>query len=86
MTLAGTFRIAHRNGLPPQRKESSMLVLDRRIREEILIIDNQSGEEIVVAPTGFRRNQIKIGIEASKTRYTILRREVQERERAAALT
>jgi len=63
-----------------------MLVLDRRIREEILIIDNQSGEEIVVAPTGFRRNQIKIGIEASKTRYTILRREVQERERAAALT
>lgn len=63
-----------------------MLVLDRRIREEILIIDNQSGEEIVVAPTGFRRNQIKIGIEASKTRYTILRREVQERERAAAVS
>jgi len=62
-----------------------MLVLDRRIREEIIIIDNETGEEIVVAPTGYRRNQIKIGIEASKTRYTILRREVQERDRAAAL-
>ena len=63
-----------------------MLVLDRRIREEILIIDNQSGEEIVVAPTGFRRNQIKIGIEASKTRFTILRREVLERDGTAART
>jgi len=86
VVVAGNFRIAHRNGLPPQRKESSMLVLDRRIREEIIIIDNETGEEIVVAPTGFRRNQIKIGIEASKTRYTILRREVQERDRAATVT
>ena len=59
-----------------------MLVLDRRIREEIIIIDNQTGEEIVAAPTGCRRNQVKIGIEASKTRYTILRREVQKRDRA----
>ena len=63
-----------------------MLVLDRRIHEEIIIIDRETGEEIVVAPTGFRRNQIRIGIEASKTRYTILRREVQERDRAAAVT
>ena len=63
-----------------------MLLLDRRIREEIIIIDRETGEEIVVAPTGFRRNQVRIGIEASKTRYTILRREVQERDRAAAVT
>jgi len=49
-------------------------VLDRRIREEVIILDNETGEKIVVAPTGFRRNQIKIGIEACKTRYTILRR------------
>jgi len=63
-----------------------MLVLNRRIREEIVIIDRATGEEIVVAPTGFRQNQVKIGIEASKTRYTILRREVQERDRAAALS
>ena len=63
-----------------------MLLLDRRIREEIIIIDRETGEEIVVAPTGFRRNQVRIGIEANKTRYTILRREVQERDRAAAVT
>jgi len=59
-----------------------MLVLDRRIREEIIIFDNQTGEEIVVAPTGYRRNQVKIGIEASKTRSTILRRKVLEPQRA----
>ena len=38
VVVAGNFRIAHRNGLPPQRKESIMLDLDRRIREEIIII------------------------------------------------
>ena len=59
-----------------------MLVLDRRIREEIIIIDRESGEEIVLAPTGVRGNQVKIGIKAAKTRYTILRREVQDRDRA----
>ena len=58
----------------------------RRIHEEIIIIDRETGEEIVVAPTGYRGNQVKIGIEASKIRYTILRREVQERDRAAAIT
>ena len=59
-----------------------MLLLARRIHEEILIIDRETGEQIIVAPTGYRGNQIKIGIEASKTRYTILRREVLERDRA----
>ena len=56
-----------------------MLSLTRRIHEVIIIIDRETGEEIVVAPTGYRGNQVEIGIEASKTRYTILRREVQER-------
>ena len=55
MVLAGSFPIAYRNGLPPQSKESIMLVWDRRIHEEI-IIDRETGEEIVVTPTGFRRN------------------------------
>jgi len=41
--VAGNFRFAHRNGLPPQSKESSMLVLDRRIHEEIIIIDRETG-------------------------------------------
>ena len=48
--------------------------------------DNQTGEQIVVTPTGYRGNQVKIGIEASKDRFTILRREVHERDLAAAVT
>ena len=63
-----------------------MLSLTRRIREEIVVIDRQTGEQIVIAPTGYRGNQVRIGIEASKTRYSILRREVLERDRAAAPT
>jgi len=35
-----------------------------------------------VTPTGYRGNQVKIGIEASKDRFTILRREVLERDLA----
>lgn len=61
-----------------------MLLLTRRIREEIVITDNLTGEEIVVTPTAIDRKEVRLGIEASKTRYTILRREVQERDRAAA--
>ena len=59
-----------------------MLSLTRRIHEEILVIDNETGEQIVIAPIGYRGNQVKIGIEASRDRFTILRREVQERGRA----
>ena len=59
-----------------------MLLLARRIHEEIVVIDNETGEQIVVTPTGYRGNQVKIGIEASKDRFTILRREVLERDRA----
>ena len=63
-----------------------MLLLARRIHEEIVVIDNQTGEQIVVTPTGYRGNQVEIGIEASKDRFTILRREVLERDLAAAVT
>ena len=63
-----------------------MLLLSRRAGERIVITDNLSGEEIVVVPTVLRGNEVRIGIEASKTRYTILRREVLESDRAAAPT
>ena len=56
-----------------------MLSLTRRLYEEILVIDRQTGEEIVVAPISCRGNHVKIGIEASKDRFTILRRAVLER-------
>ena len=56
-----------------------MLSLTRRIHEEILVIDRQTGEQIVVAPIACRGNQVKIGIKASD-RYQILRREVLERQ------
>jgi len=54
-----------------------MLSLTRRIHEEILVIDRQTGEQIVIAPIACRGNQVKIGIKASD-RYQILRREVLE--------
>ena len=57
-----------------------MLSLTRRIHEEILVIDRQTGEEIVVAPIAFRGNKVKIGIEASD-RFQILRKELQGRAR-----
>ena len=60
-----------------------MLLLTRRSGEEIVVIDKETGEEIVIAVLNRFRNQTRLGIEASKTRYTILRREVLERDRAA---
>ena len=57
-----------------------MLSLTRRIHEEILVIDRQTGEQIVVAPIACRGSQVKIGIKASD-RYQILRREVLERDK-----
>ena len=62
--------------LSPTRR----LSLTRRIHEEILVIDRQTGEQIVIAPTAYRGNQVKIGIQASD-RFQILRRELQGRER-----
>ena len=52
-----------------------MLSLTRRIHEEVLVIDRQTGEHIVVAPTACRGNQVKIGIQAYD-RFQILRREL----------
>lgn len=63
-----------------------MLLLSRRAGEEIVITDNATGEQIVVVPTALQGNQVRIGIAASKARYSILRKEVQERDRSAALT
>ena len=60
-----------------------MLCITRRSGEEIVVIDRETGEEIVIAVLNRFRNQTRLGIEASKTRYTILRRELQERDRAA---
>ncbi len=60
-----------------------MLCITRRSGEEIVVIDRETGEEIVIAVLNRFRNQTRIGIAASKTRYTILRRELQERDRAA---
>ena len=60
-----------------------MLCITRRSGEEIVVIDKETGEEIVIAVLNRFRNQTRLGIEASKTRYTILRRELQERDRAA---
>ena len=60
-----------------------MLCITRRSGEEIVVIDRETGEEIVIAVLNRVRNQTRLGIEASKTRYTILRRELQERDRAA---
>lgn len=57
-----------------------MLSLTRCIHEGILVIDRQTGEQIVVAPTACRGNQVKIGVQASD-RFQILRRELQGRER-----
>ena len=58
-----------------------MLSLTRRPREEIVIIDNETGEQIIVVPTRIEGHQVKIGVGASK-RFDILRREVLERQRA----
>ncbi len=59
-----------------------MLLLTRRSGEEIVVIDRETGEEIVIAVLDRFRNQTRIGIKASKGRYSILRREVLERDRA----
>ena len=54
-----------------------MLTLTRRPHEEIVVIDTETGERIVVAAISIQRNQMKIGIEATK-RFRILRRELVE--------
>jgi len=50
----------------------------------VLLLTRRSGEEIVVAVLDRFRDQTRIGIKASKGRYSILRREVIERDRVTA--
>ena len=59
-----------------------MLLLTRRPREEIVVIDKETGEEIVIAVLRLENREVRIGIEASK-RFDIYRREVLERKLAA---
>lgn len=60
-----------------------MLVLKRYSGEEIVVIDKQSGEEIVIAVRLHENHQIGVGIDASRERFGIFRREVLERKLAA---
>lgn len=60
-----------------------MLLLTRRPGEEIVIIDKETGEEIVIAVLRRQNDQIGVGIEASRPRFEIYRREVLERKLAA---
>ena len=65
-----------------------MLLLTRRPGEEIVIIDKDTGEEIVIAVLRHPKHQagigqIGIGIEASRPRFEIYRREVLDRKLAA---
>ena len=50
-------------------------------KQDIVIIDTETDEEIVVTVFANRAQQTRIGIKASK-RFKILRREVLEREEA----
>jgi carbon storage regulator CsrA len=60
-----------------------MLSLSRRPGEEIIVIDTETGEEMVIAVLENRGHQVRIGIGASK-RFDIVRREVLDRKLAAA--
>jgi len=63
-----------------------MLLLTRRPGEEIVVIDKETGEEMVIALLRHVQQGTMIGIEASKDRFTVLRREVLERDREAVMT
>jgi sRNA-binding carbon storage regulator CsrA len=70
------------------QKEPPMLLLTRRPGEEIVVIDKETGEEIVIAVLRHPKHQtgigqIGIGIEASRPRFEIYRREVLDRKLAA---
>ena len=58
-----------------------MLALTRRSGEEIVVIDKETGEEMVIAVLRQTGHETRIGIEASR-RFEIFRREVLERRRA----
>lgn len=58
-----------------------MLALTRRPGEEIVIIDRETGEEIIVAVPSDQKHVVRIGIEASE-RFDIVREELLEDEPA----
>ena len=66
-----------------------MLILSRKVGEEIIISDNQTGDKLTIVLSRLNHAQARIGIEASD-RFHILRKELydaqQEREKAAAST
>ena len=51
--------------------------------EEIVVIDKKTGEQMVIAVRRHVQQETMIGIKASKALFTILRREVLERDLAA---
>lgn len=57
-----------------------MLLLTRRIHEEIVVIEKETGEQIIVAPVGLCGNQV--GIEAPPE-VKVLREELTEPSDAA---
>ena len=60
-----------------------MLSLSRRPGEEIVVIDKETGEEMVIAVLRLENREVRIGIEASRPRFEIYRREVLDRKLAA---
>jgi sRNA-binding carbon storage regulator CsrA len=66
--------------LQPLAERHAMPALTRRRGDQV--IDTHTGAQIIVAPTGYRANQVRIGIQASP-RFQIFRREALARERAA---
>jgi len=57
-----------------------MLPLARRPGEEIVVIDRRPCEKMVIALPHHVQQGTIIGIEASKARFNILRREVLDRQ------
>jgi len=57
-----------------------MLPLARRPGEEIVVIDRQTGEEIVIALLRHVQQGTMIGVETFNARFNMLRREVLDRQ------
>lgn len=56
-----------------------MLILKRNIGESVLIKDNETGEIILeIQATSLKGNQIKLGFEADRDRYFIIRKEIAD--------
>lgn len=56
----------------------AMLILNRKLRERVIITDTGTGERITVAVVLVGRDQVKLGIEASR-RFSVHREEVQDK-------